>query len=453
VVPTVGISLTTLANFVRTFLNLPSRTVISGEVVESEKNDASLLLLLRLNAHEIYRSSEPVPLDRLDTLWSAAAETVLRHISPYHVALSVYDTKPNQAVYIVNELIRYYPATDENVAWAHIILGMRGLDYLRYAEAKGEFKNALAIAEKSRWAPLRWMPLSASVRLPSYASFAQVSLGSTLLEQGELEAAVDALNQAVLMDPTEGSARHMLGMARMRLAHKNRAVEDFDEADRLLRKSIYDYDRQGGAGIRGEAALHTSLGYALQAQGREGAEAEFKRAMKLDSSDLKPPAAYCNLLYENTLSGRGYDVFNKNYDFCISFLQRATGDVYSQTLLARYLIQRGKRAEAIEALQNALKSDDDRPQLHALLGNLYAQAKDWDAAVRELSKSIELALESTLIRNDLGNAYYRKGDSSQAAQMYATAIELDRSNALYHANRGAALKAQGTLAAAELEYQ
>jgi hypothetical protein len=50
VVPTVGISLSTLAAYVRMFLNLSSRSAVSGEIVTSDKNAS---LVLRLNAAEI----------------------------------------------------------------------------------------------------------------------------------------------------------------------------------------------------------------------------------------------------------------------------------------------------------------------------------------------------------------------------------------------------------------
>jgi tetratricopeptide (TPR) repeat protein len=442
VVPTVGMSLSTLANYVRMFLDLPSRTLISGEIVVSEKKAS---LVLRLNGREIYRSPEPIPLDRLDKMWSAAADKLLQHISPYHVALSAYETNPDGAVDIANYLIRYYPATDENVAWAHVILGMHHSDYLRYTKAGGEFEDALTIAARSRWPPLSWLPLSVRVhRVPSYASVAHVKLGSMLLDQGEFKTAIDVLNQAVSMDLTDGAARHYLGMARRWLDPED-AVRDFDEANRLLRKAIHDYDRRGGA-ENGKALLHIMVGNALQQQGREGAEVEFNYAKQLNPSDPRAVAAYCMQLYEKR-------TFATEYDFCVSSLRRVTGDADSQITLTNYLVERGKRAEAIDVLLNALKHDHRRPQLHAALGNLYAETKEWNQAVLKLSKAIELAPEAAFNHNSLGNVYYMKGEFPKAAQIYSTAIEYNPNNAQYHANRGAALKAQGLLAAAELEYQ
>jgi tetratricopeptide (TPR) repeat protein len=451
VVPTVGISLTTLATFVRNFLSLPSRRVISGELVEYEKKAH---LVLRLNASEIYRSSDPVPLDRLDELWSAAAEAALRRISPYHVALSLYDTKPEQAVDIANYLIRYYPAADENVAWAHIILGIRARDYLRYTNAKSEFNEALAVAEKSRWWLFRWMPSSVSLpRSPSYASVAQFHLGSTLLDQGEFQAAIDALRQASSMDRTDPGARFYFGVARMGLESNTDTAPDFDEAERLLRKAIHDYDRQSSAGARGEATLHRSLGNALMQRDQPDAQSEFQLARRLNPGDQRARTAHCGLLYENQKRGRELGVFNENYDECVSWLRQSTADAYSPTLLADYLVTRGRRAEAIQALREAVKRDNDRPQLHAKLGGLYADTNEWHAAIEELSKAIKLAREAATLHNDLGDAYFRKRDFQQAERAYAAAIGLNRHNAIYHVNRGAALQAQGSTPAAELEYR
>ena len=453
VVPTVGMSLSTLAAYVRMFLHLSSRSTISGEIVASDKNAN---LVLRLSAAEIYRSDQSVALDRLDELWTAAAEAVLRHTSPYHIALCWYDTKPGEAVALAHYLIRYYPPTDESVAWSYIILGRHHRDYLRFEKARDAYKAALNVAAISRWGPLKWLPLSVSfVDIPSYVSVAQLGLGTTLLDQGEFKAAVDALNEAVRMDPVDPAARHYLGAARMMLNPKKDVTGDFVEANRLLKKAIYESDRQGGGG-RGEVAAHISLGNALRQQLEKGADDEFKQAMSLDPDNLEARTGYCQVLFEEEQRGSGFGSFNNNFDSCVSAFQsfqKKSGDFTSHTWVAAFFLEKGRRPDAIQVIVNALKNDPDRPQLHAFLGNVYAQRNDWDQAVQELSRAIELAPEASANLSDLGNVYYQKGDFAEATRLYSQAIKSNPGNSRYHASRGAALMKQGLRAEAEAEYQ
>ena len=389
-------------------------------------------------------SSEPIPLDQIDRMWGPAAETLLRHISPYHVALSVYDTNPDEAKKIADYIIRYYPENDENVAWARVILGMRHEAYLQYGKAREEVRDRLAASPRSPdgrhsggcRCGLRFVGSRPMRRARSSVS-GQCCSNSVNFEQRSMP--LNKRSRWIRPIQQQGTS----SVWPERNSTPENPGGDFDEANRLLRKAIQDYDRQGGAGS-GAATLHLSLGGALQQQGREGAEVEFKRAMQLDSSDRYAPAAYCALSSE---------IFRRDYDFCLSSLQRAPADALGQIVLMSYLSEMGNKSEAIKVMLNAIDHDNRRPQLHHALGNLYTQEKEWDEAKLSLLKAIELAPEAAVQHNNLGTMHYNMGEFFDAERAYSAATKYNPHTAQYRNNLGAALRELKQFDRATVEYQ
>ena len=194
VVPTVGVSISSLATYLQRFLGYSLRTTVAGEIIAK---DQRLTLLLRLNGQTIFRSRDAVAMDSLDDAWQQAAEAVMLEISPYRAALALYDTNPDAAIKLAYSIIRRYPRADENVAWARLLRGSRNLDLLQYAAAEKEFRAVLQQVGAATMMP-PWMPFAPSV---SYAEPAQFYLGLTQLSRGDFKAARVELNKAIRLDP------------------------------------------------------------------------------------------------------------------------------------------------------------------------------------------------------------------------------------------------------------
>jgi tetratricopeptide (TPR) repeat protein len=340
-----------------------------------------------------------------------------------------YDTKPDAAVALADYLIRYYPPTDENVAWGYVILGRYHFDYMRFKESVNAYKAALNVAARSRWGPFQWLPLSFSFAgVSSYASVAQLGLGATLLTQGEVKAAIDVLDEAARMDRKDPAARHLLGLARMVLNPKKDAADDFDQADALIKKAIHDYDRQGG-GAKGAALAHISLGTALQQQGRAGAASEFKRAMELDRDSSDARTAYCQLLLEEAESD-GYRLFNDNFDSCVASIERKAGDVNAHFLLANFFLVKGKRTDAVDA--TAIEYNPDNSRYHANRAAALKKQGLLSDAEAEYQQAFKLAGRSDTELNNLGNAFYDRDDFVSAAKAHRDAIAIEARVVPYH---------------------
>jgi hypothetical protein len=89
-----------------------------------------------IDGQVIFRSREAVTADHLDDVWPQAAQAVMLEVSPYRVALALYDTDPEAAMRLADSIIRRYPPADENVAWARLLRGARNLDSLQYSAAE-----------------------------------------------------------------------------------------------------------------------------------------------------------------------------------------------------------------------------------------------------------------------------------------------------------------------------
>jgi hypothetical protein len=84
VVPTIGLSLETIAADIRTFFHIPGRWNISGEFTIAQKQ---LWLRLRMNGRDFYTNASGVDPERPDDVMAPAAETVFELADPYRRSL------------------------------------------------------------------------------------------------------------------------------------------------------------------------------------------------------------------------------------------------------------------------------------------------------------------------------------------------------------------------------
>lgn len=82
---------------------------------------------------------------------------------------------------------------------------------------------------------------------------------------------------------------------------------------------------------------------------------------------------------------------------------------------------------------------------HYLLGTLFAERGNYDEALRYLGRAAELAPDSPMILNNLGNVHRIKNDLDQAALCYQRALALNPGMAESHCNLGIVLKRLGML--------
>jgi hypothetical protein len=118
VVPSIGISLETIAASIRTFLHMDNRQTLSGELVVDK---AQLRLRLRLSGKELVRDLQG-PLENPDQLMEKAAPTVFENVDPYRVVQWWHKKDPEKSIERANEFIAKWPSSPF-VQGAHLIIG------------------------------------------------------------------------------------------------------------------------------------------------------------------------------------------------------------------------------------------------------------------------------------------------------------------------------------------
>ncbi len=81
--------------------------------------------------------------------------------------------------------------------------------------------------------------------------------------------------------------------------------------------------------------------------------------------------------------------------------------------------------EAIEVLKKGCGADDERPDLHNMLGFCYFRKKDHEAAIRHFTRAVELAPTSAIDYANLGVNYREIGKNDEAVKSFALALSMD----------------------------
>jgi tetratricopeptide (TPR) repeat protein len=122
----------------------------------------------------------------------------------------------------------------------------------------------------------------------------------------------------------------------------------------------------------------------------------------------------------------------------------ASGDRYSAE---------GKYREAVIQYSNALKADKNFAKAHYALGKVYVHLGAYDAASRELYRTIQLQPDNAQARVDLGNLLVAGGRTDAAAQQAKAALAIQPNNADLHALLSAIAFNRGDMAKATTEIQ
>jgi hypothetical protein len=189
VVPTIGLSLETIAADIRTFFHTTGRWNISGELTIAQKQ---LWLRLRMNGRDFYTSANSVDPERPDELLAPAAEKVFELTDPYIAAASLSEHDPGKCLEMTRRIIADRPETDPIVPWAHVLAGSILRDQRKTEEATTEYRKA--------------------IELDSRFALPHIGLGNVLRDQ-QIEDAIAEYRKAIELDPRLAMAHGYLGNA------------------------------------------------------------------------------------------------------------------------------------------------------------------------------------------------------------------------------------------------
>ena len=130
-----------------------------------------------------------------------------------------------------------------------------------------------------------------------------------------------------------------------------------------------------------------------------------------------------------------------------SHILKELRDVVEKSLQKNISLRFGTAKEMREALKKAWDSAQQREELSAQdyfnRGYDCGGNKDYDGAIENYSRTIELNPQDVEAYNNRGNVYKNKGNYDQAIKDYSRAIELNPQCATAYYNRGATYNAKG----------
>lgn len=246
-------------------------------------------------------------------------------------------------------------------------------------------------------------------------SLNRMNEGVVLAAQKQYLAAVEKLQDAAAIDPTNDQAYWNLAIVHMEM-------QRFDAARDDLQRAI---------DINGEVAgYHEKLGTVLvELEAWDDARAAFERAIALDENLFK---AYYKLgqiherqdepqeaLQRYTEAVRRGPRFIEGY--------RALGRLYADL---HYL---GEAVQVLQAgLQVAIPETEDEAELHHLLGTVYQQQRNYDGAVEQFRAALAIAPAMREALFSLGWTYGLQDNREEARRYLKRYIDLAGAEAPAH---------------------
>ncbi len=222
----------------------------------------------------------------------------------------------------------------------------------------------------------------------------QAELGRTLLEQGHMKEAEQALRRAIRLHPDEAAYHADLARVLLGLGRREDAVEELREA------KAYDL---------GNAAYHAELGQALLDLGRgEEAVPDLREAVQYEPDN---PAYLADL--------------------------------------GRALLDQGQLSEAEDALREAARLDPANAAYQAGLGRALLDQDRLSEAADVLREAARLDPANAAYLADLGRALLDQDHHLEAEALLREAVHLDPANADYRADLGQVLLRMNRLPEAE----
>ncbi len=281
-----------------------------------------------------------------------------------------------------------------------------------------------------------------SASSPNEKTSPEVERAIASIKAGDYRSAKAALEQALHKNPKDGTASYYMGVALENLGDKPGAEQKYkdaianapDVAEAAINLGALYLDQskwdeaiavtQKALVKRSEdPALHANMAMALRGKGdKQGAAAEYERAVKVVGDNAELRFAYGSLLLEMG-----------NKDRAATELKAALSAAGSnRALLAsigRLLGPAGAYADCVSALDKAISSGDDA-ELRVRRGVCRHSMKDEAGAKADYEAALKLNPKYAPGHYYLGESLKASGDTAQAIKEFEAAHTLDPSSPL-----------------------
>jgi tetratricopeptide (TPR) repeat protein len=347
VVPTVGISIDAVISLMRSLLRSTRSQSMGGELtIDNDK----LWLRLRLNGVEFYRSKQGVDPQNPDDVFTAAVPEIMRKISPYLLAQSLYNSKKLDEAFDLSKWITTnLPENDWNVAYAYNLRGVILTLRKQYPAAEEELNKAMEANRK--------------------LDQPHVSLGDLRRDAGKLPQAIEEYHKAIRLAPDDALAHNQLGIALGDSGQLQDALQEFREAAKIAPT---------------RAVYHNNIGVALhRLKDDDGAVAEYRQAIDLNADYALPRE---NLV---VILGARKD-FPGIVTQAKQVIRLDSKNGRAHYTLGNALGELGQNEDALKELQEAVRLDPKNTQWLIRLAQALDKSGKQDDAVAEFQAVLKI---------------------------------------------------------------
>lgn len=250
-----------------------------------------------------------------------------------------------------------------------------------------------------------------------------------------LENALADFNSAVRLDPKKSDAYTLRGVVFGLQDQYKEALEDFNNAIELNADNVFAYVMRG--------YLYKELGE------QERAKTDLNHALQLTGQSLDKP--------EDRFF-RGYIYFiSDEFDRAIEEfdqIAKSKTALLPQVLQLRAFINYSRKNydNAISDLDKAINLQPDHAFLYALRAGVYEEKDDYDKAITDYTRAIKLEAGNVDFLIARGGAYKLKADASNALADYDRALKIDPNHVSAYSARARLYVKQGDYAKAEPDF-
>src|SRR6266853_5831146 len=293
---------------------------------------------------------------------------------------------------------------------AHFNLG------LLYAR-KGQFQDENAAVTEFREA----------LRLDKDMDPARIALGQVLLSRQKYSDAVSVLLDYLRRQPKDAQGFYLLGLANQGLGHSDAAVGALQHAVVLDPR---------------DSAIRFNLGMLLASIGQiDAAIPQLEAAERINPTDLETHNALALLLEKSGYKERArvekvkVNALKSNRE-----KEAAIASLYDE---ASHYLAAGKATAAAEDYRKALELNPRDPKLHFNLSLALDKMGDFSSERKELERTLQLDPGVAVAQNHLGLLAFRDGHPEEAERCFTKALAIDPKFAEAQSSLGVLYSQQG----------
>jgi len=161
---------------------------------------------------------------------------------------------------------------------------------------------------------------------------------------------------------------------------------------------------------------------------------------RISEGEIRPFYLFLLIAFMNLFNDKAINTLEKEFLNMGSQHEMNYEEIYYNSLDSSYVIQRYIKAffSALRLMGFLAFNHDNSPKQIYRIALIYALELDFEDAIKELDKAIELDPNNPIYHDSKANILYDMGKYQNAIQEYNKAIELDPNNPDYHNNKGLA---------------